>query len=174
LSYLQLVEVAFVATLRHMGVSLRRIRIARDFLESAFGMEYPFATMKLQTDGARVLYDLRDCEGRWAERLLGEASAAGQVIWADPIRDRITEFQYEHGVAIRWFPRGRAVPIVVDPQVQFGTPILADSALPTLVVKERYQAGETIQEIKQDFGIEAAAIRHALVFEGISPTVAAA
>lgn len=175
LSYLDLVEVAFVATLRHMGVQLRRIRIARDYLAKVFTVEYPFAQLRLMTDGARVLYDLKDDEGPWVNTFLGEASAGGQVIWAEPIQDRIKEFDYDefYELAIRWFPWGKEAPIVVDPQVQFGAPILKDSAVPTLVVRERYDVGETIEEIQRDFGIDEVAIRHALAFEGAQPMVGA-
>ena len=176
LSYLDLVEVAFVATLRNMGVRLRRIRIARDYLARVFNTDYPFARLKLKTDGARILYDLKEEEGPWVDRLLGEASAYGQVIWKEPILDRIMEFDYDldRQLAIRWFPRGREAPVVVDPQIQFGAPILRETGVPTWVVKERYEVGETVDEIKADFGIELQAIMYALAFEGIQPVVATA
>ena len=176
LSYLQLVEVAFVATLRNMGVQLSRIRVARDYLRKIFDVEYPFAMRRLKTDGARILIDLRAEEGQWINRLLVEASAHGQIIWAEPILDRIEEFDWDdvRQLAMRWFPRGRNARLVVDPQIQFGAPILRDSAVPTLVVKGRFEAGESMKEIEEDFGIDEAAIREALVFEGIQPLVAVA
>jgi uncharacterized protein (DUF433 family) len=177
LSYLQLVEVAFVATLRKMGVQLGRIRIARDYLAKRFDTDYPFAQLELKTDGARVLNDLKEEQGRWVGRLLlEEASAHGQVIWVEPILDRIRQFEYheDSGWAIRWFPRGKDGPIVVDPQIQFGAPILKDYGLPTMVIRERYQVGEKPEEIEQDFvGITSLAILQALEFEGIAAVAAA-
>jgi len=175
LSYLQLVEVAFVATLRKMGVTLGRIRIARDYLAKRFDTEYPFAQLEPMTDGARVLNELKEEQGPWLDQvLLEEASAHGQIIWVGPIVDRIRQFEYEHGWAIRWFPRGKEGPIVVDPQIQFGAPILKDCGLPTMVVRERYEAGEKPEEIEQDFvGITSLAILQALEFEGIAAVAAA-
>lgn len=167
LSYLQLVEVAFVATLRRLGVSLRKIRVAREYLATRFQAEYPFAQLQLKTDGTEVLKDLGDSEASLVRTLL-VPSRHGQLVWAEPIQDRIREFDYDEvrRLAVRWFPRGRGVPVVVDPQIAFGAPILVDSKLPTWVVGERLKAGESIEEIEQDFGISEAAIRHAIEFEG--------
>jgi uncharacterized protein (DUF433 family) len=168
LSYLQLVEVAFVATLRRIGVTLQRLRIAHEYLAHRFGAaEYPFAQLKLKTDGAHVLKDL-ETESSWVNSLL-VASAHGQIVWADPIEERIRQFDYdlEHGLAIRWYPRGPDAPVVVDPQIAFGAPILRDDGIPTGVIRGRYQAGEDPGEIGEDFGIRPEAVRYALEFEGV-------
>lgn len=168
LSYLQLVEVAFVATLRKLGVSLGKIRIARDYLQTRFQKEYPFAQLELKTDGVEVLKDLSEAEGPWV-RLLLVPSAHGQTAWAEAIEDRIREFDYDEirRLAIRWFPRGRGVPVIIDPQIAFGAPILADSKLPTWILRDRLNAGETLEEMEEDFGVPSTSLRHALEFEGV-------
>lgn len=169
LSYLDLVEVAFVATLRGMRVPLRRIRVAWRYLAKRFETDFPFAQLDLKTDGASVLYALTDEEGAWLEKLLVDAGESGQIMWAEPVWDRIREFDYDerHSLAIRWFPRGRDGPIIVDPRIQFGAPILRDSGLATWAVRERFQAGESVQEITEDFGIQESAVWHALEFEEV-------
>jgi uncharacterized protein (DUF433 family) len=168
LSYLELVEVAFVATLRHMGLRLQRIRIAHDFLRTRFEVEYPFAQLKLKTDGAEVLKDLEAEQGKWVELMI-VASRGGQLVWKEMIQDRIREFEYDrtYGWAIRWFPRGANGPVLVDPRVAFGAPVLREYGLPTWVVRDRYRAGESPKEIEEDFGVSLRAIRQALDFEGI-------
>ena len=95
LSYLQLIEVAVVATFRKMGVSLQRLRIAHSYLLKRFDVEYPFAQLKLKTDGANVLKDLEDAEGKWVNQLIEVPSEHGQIVWASAIRDRIREFDYD-------------------------------------------------------------------------------
>ncbi len=167
LSYLQLVEVAFVATMRRIGVTLERLRIAHAYLSTRFGAEYPFAQMKLKTDGAHVLKDLEEAEGSWINRLV-VVSRHGQVVWADPIEERIRQFEYDlqQGLAIRWFPRGSEAPIVVDPQIAFGAPVLREAAIPTAVIRGRFEAGEDIEEIGEDFDIPPDMVTYALRFEG--------
>ena len=168
LSYLELVEVAFVATLRHMDIKLEQIRIAHDFLRTRFAVEYPFAQLKLKTDGAEVLKDLEVEQGDWVELMI-VASRHGELLFREMIQDRIREFVYdEHwGWAITWYPRGVSGPVLVDPRVAFGAPVLREYGLPTWVVKGRYQAGESEAEIQEDFGISLIAVRQALDFEGV-------
>lgn len=60
LSYLQLAEVAFVATFRRLGVSLERIRRAHDYLAQIFHDEYPFSQRRLLSEGSHVLLELRE------------------------------------------------------------------------------------------------------------------
>jgi len=57
LSYLQLVEVAFVASFRQRGVPLQRIRKAREYVAKVFGAEFPFAEYRFKTEGVHVLMD---------------------------------------------------------------------------------------------------------------------
>jgi uncharacterized protein (DUF433 family) len=168
LSYLQLVEVSFVATLRHIGVTLERIRIARDYLARRFEVEHPFAQLGVRTDGADIFSALEDTEGPWVKRLV-VASRYGQIVWADPIEERIQQFDWDmdQQLAVRWYPRGKDAPVVVDPQIAFGAPILRDSAIPTAVIRGRFEAGEEIEEIEGDFGVSPEAIRYALAFEGV-------
>ncbi len=93
---------------------------------------------------------------------------AGQTIWHDMIMRRLDEFEYDHDLAVIWRPRGRDVPIVMDPRVAFGSPIAKESGVPTWVFRERIAAGETVSEIADDFGASPTEIRQALDFEGVA------
>ena len=59
LSYLELVEVAFVATFRGLGVSLRNIRLAREYIAQTLNSEFPFVEYRFKTDGRHLLIDFR-------------------------------------------------------------------------------------------------------------------
>jgi uncharacterized protein (DUF433 family) len=165
-----LVEVAMVATFRRMGVSLARLRAAREYLARRFEAEFPFAELRLKTDGAHVLKDLAAGEQSWVNTLL-VASADGQIAWADAIEDRIHEFEYDEEnlrVAIRWYPRGAEGLIVVDPQIAFGVPITRQGSVPTAVIRERYRSGEGMQDIGDDFTLAPEYVRAALEFERVT------
>lgn len=165
LSYLQLVEVAFVATFRSLGVSIQRIHHARDYLAQTFQTEHPFAELRLKTEGKHVLLDLRDVERDAEIGRLIVADAAGQIAWRDVIADRFAEFIYEGDLAIRWHVRGPDSPVVIDPRVSFGAPTIR--GVPTWVIKGRAQAGEPIEDIEEDFGLDRDEVIQALEFEGI-------
>src|ERR1700730_736649 len=65
LSYLQLIEVAFVVDFRRAGVKLDRLRQAHDYCRKTFSSEYPFAQRKFKTDGVHVFAEFMEHEGGW-------------------------------------------------------------------------------------------------------------
>ena len=166
LSWLQLVETAFVASFRARGVSLPALRRSYAYLAKVFNAEYPFAEFRLQTDGAHVLSEFEQAD-QLASGLI-VTDEGGQTIWHDMIMRRLDEFEYDHDLAVIWRPRGRDVPIVMDPRVAFGAPMAEASRVPTWVFRERFAAGESIDEISDDFGAAEAEILAALDFEGVA------
>ncbi len=52
--------------------------------------------------------------------------------------------------------------VVIDPRISFGRPVLAGSGIPTAVIAERYKAGESIDELADDYGRERLAIEEAI------------
>ncbi len=166
LSYLQLVEVAFVATFRALGVSLQRIRRAREYASKVFRVEYPFAEQRWLTEGYHILLDLRDIEGETEYSKLIFADKAGQEAWRIMVSDRFAEFDYEHGLALVWHVAGRDSPVVIDPRIAFGAPIV--DGIATWIVRGRIEANESISEIRDDFGLTEEQIRYALEFERVT------
>ena len=168
LSYLQLVEVAVVSIFRKLGVSLQKIRKSRQYLAQSFSTEFPFTQYRFKTEGVHILLDLSQFEHDEELRLV-VADKGGQLAWQDVMEDRLLEFDYEDaGVAVKWHLAGRQSLVVIDPRVAFGAPNV--SGIPTWVLKGRYNAGETMADIGEDFGLETLAIKDAWEFEGIDTT----
>ena len=165
LSYLQLVEVAFVATARQLPISLGEIRNTRNFFRQQFQAEFPFATHRFQTEGHFLLVDFLEVEPD-AERerfILG--GRGGQLAWAPLLGERFLEFEYEDDLAVIWHVAGRSSPVRIDPRMNFGAPTVR--GIPTWVVKGRYEAGEVVEEIQNDFNLEPSEVLAALDFEGV-------
>ena len=165
LSYLELVEVAFVATFRGLGVSLQRIRKARDYAAQVLKSEYPFAEYSWLTEGQHVLLDLSAIEGDISAGRLVAADNEGQVGWKDVVSDRFHQFDYESGIALVWHPASRKSPVVIDPRISFGAPSV--SGVPTWALKGRWDSGEKVADIQDDFGLSEQDICSALSFEGV-------
>lgn len=167
LSYLELVEIAFVATFRALGVSLQRIRRAREYLQLNFKKEYPFAQLSLKTEGHHVLMDMLEIEPDVQIQALIIADAHGQTAWQSMVADRFAEFDYEEGgLAITWHVAGRESPVVIDPRISFGAPTIR--GIPTWALKGRWEAGESKDDIEDDFLLEPPEVEAALRFEGIA------
>jgi uncharacterized protein (DUF433 family) len=167
LSYLQLVELAFAASFREVGISLQRVRKAHEYLSKVFQVEYPFAQLELKSDGVHILKELQELEDGHRNKLV-VADKDGQEAWPELIAKRLDQFDYEFGLALRWHPRGKQVPIIVDPRISFGAPIVAAAGIATWVLKERYEAGETIEELQEDFQVSRQDLHTALAFEGLT------
>ena len=41
--------------------------------------------------------------------------------------------------------------VMVDPEIQFGRPVLTGTGIPTLVIADRYKAGESIKDLARDY-----------------------
>lgn len=168
LSYMQLIEVAVVAAFRKAGVKLSRIHDAREYVRKKLECEYPFAEYRFKTNGKRLWMDYQQVEGeRGKGKLLG-VDQGGQLAWETIIGRRLQEFEYEDGgVAIRWRVAGQKSPIIIDPKISYGAPTVG--GIPTWVIKGRWEAGESIADIADDFGLHRLDVRKALQFEGLKP-----
>lgn len=165
LSYLELVEVAFVATFRALGVSLQRIRRARTYAAQVLNAEYPFAEHAWLTEGHHVMLDLREIDDDASLDSLIVGDADGQIVWRELVGERFAQFDYEDSLALIWHVGGRGKPVVIDPRVSFGAPTVR--GVPTWILKGRWSAGESVSDIEDDFGLSEEEIRHGLRFEGL-------
>lgn len=165
LSYMQLIEVAVVAAFRNAGVPLREIRANREYVASQLKSEFPFAEYRFKTDGKSMFMDYAQIDGKTGKGKLLRASRGGQLAWEDII-GRLEEFDYEReGIVVRWHVAGPGSRVVIDPRIGFGTPTVRGT--PTWVVSGRWNAGEKIEDIGDDFNLDEQEVREALAFEGI-------
>lgn len=165
LSYLQLIEVAVVASFRKAGVTLKKIKAAREYLSKQLEAEHPFAQYRFKTDGKELWMDYAQLHAP-SDKTLLVPSMGGQLAWTDII-GRLQEFEYDEDskLAVQWRVAGAAKSILIDPRVQFGAPAIDGVA--TWVFKGRWKAGEPVDEIADDFGVPNSAVLEALAFEGI-------
>ena len=166
LSYLELVEVLVVASFRKHGIPLQRIRKAHSYLSHMFKVSYPFAQLQLKTSGPNILKELIDTEA-WELSSLVVANQAGQLVWPEMVDARLAQFEYEYDLALRWFPNGKDGPIMIDPRISFGTPIVRSAGIATWVLRERYEAGESLDDLEDDFQVGRADLLSALDFEDV-------
>ena len=168
LSYMKLIEVAFVAFFRKLGLPLQRLRAARMYAAQNLNSEFPFAEHRWKTEGYHLLMDLDQFEHS-DDFMVVVADQGGQLAWEELVADKFAEFTYEpvgsEKWALRWHPAGRHSKVVIDPRISFGAPIV--EGLPTWVIKGRWDAQESVEEIIEDFEITREAVLDGLRFEGI-------
>ena len=164
LSYLQLIEVATIATLRKRGVKLEIIRDFRDYVAHALNSQYPFAEHRFKTDGKRLVMDSEQFDRAVKGKLI-EPARGGQLAWREVIGEKLEEFDYHDGLASRWHVAGRDKPIIIDPQIAFGAPALR--GVTTWILRERFQGGESLRLLADDFDLSTSEVKAALAFEHV-------
>lgn len=178
LSFVNLVEVHVLDALRcEHDIPLQRTRAVLRILEKLFpGERHPLADRDLLTEGGEVFVDHL---GR-----LVSASRDGQIAIREVLQAHLRRVDRDPaGRASRLYPftRKRQDPqsllreprlVMIDPEIQFGRPVLTGSGIPTLVIADRYKAGESIADLARDYDRPQAQIEEAIRCELALPTAA--
>jgi uncharacterized protein (DUF433 family) len=152
-SFLQLVEIAVVVAFRSHGVSLKRLRDAHAYARTAFDFDYPFASMDLGESGGHVLHQFEE-ERPDGKGKLVELDGSGQFVLPEMVKVRILEFDFVDRLAVRWFPFGRTVPVVIDPHLAAGNPTVHGTRVTVETLRKRWKAGEPMASIADDLELE--------------------
>jgi uncharacterized protein (DUF433 family) len=166
LTFEDLIEIAAVAAARESRLSLQRIRQAIDFAVTELGIQRPLLSERLLTDG-RALFMPEAKSPQYVN-----LNRFGQLAWK-PIEDVLRTIEYDKGVAARWWPRGKGVEILVDPEVNFGRPVLAPLGVRTETLVDRFDAGDDIDDLAGEYSTGPGLIQEALRFENRFGAVAA-
>jgi uncharacterized protein (DUF433 family)/DNA-binding transcriptional MerR regulator len=163
LSFTNLVELhVLVAIRRQYGVSLQNVRRAVDFMHKHLPGTHPLASQRMLTDGKDLLV-------RNAGEILN-VSRAGQIEM-DIVSAFLSRIEFRDGALLRLFPFTTTSvdsdprTVVIDPRIQFGRPCLLGTGVPTEVIGERFQAGETIESIAADYGVTSRQVEDAIRYE---------
>jgi uncharacterized protein (DUF433 family) len=180
LSFTNLVELFVLADLRRVhGVPLQRVRTALRYVEKHLGIARPLVDARFKTDGLDMFVEhLAEPDAapsvtkkpRGAVRrppaaapvtgALVNASAGGQVAIRQALETRLSRVEFDDtGFAVRLFPLVRRDSvqqphsIMMDPQRGFGRPVLAATGIRTSIVADRFFAGESYQDLADDYGV---------------------
>ena len=160
-SFLELVEIVVVSRFRQgigsTPVSLGTLREAHSYALELFGLSHPFASLKMRVEGGHLMHEF-DLHNRKGPRLALDLHGQWALPW--PVQDEMEHLDFDGGTrardpfALRWFPRGRKVPIVVDPHVAAGRPTIYKRAVTVETLIQRHRRGEPIEDLASDYDVE--------------------
>ncbi len=163
LSYLQLIEVVMVAAFRRVGIKLDATYRVHEDLRAVFQHDNPFALPDFKDRYPLLSPHLQSGRGLWQAL----ETQDGQRVWTPLLVEQFEQFDYDVGLAIRWYPRGRDGLVVVDPRMSFGASTVVGTGIATDILAQRYVAGETLEETADDFRLSIHQLEVALAFEGV-------
>ncbi len=156
-SFAGLVEGMVLAAIRKSGVPMQRIRPALLALQAEFGIEHALASRRLYSDGAELLYDFATNEAGGPSWNVGQLVVlrTGQCVFTEVVAEYLNRIEYaKDGYArLVHLPEYRDRQVVADPTRSFGQPIFVHGAARVADVLGRFQAGESLQEVADDYGV---------------------
>jgi len=170
LSFHNVVEAHVLAAIRrHHGVRLAKVRAALKYVRERFQVERPLIDVAFQTDGLDLFVE------RYGELI--NASRQGQLAMRQILSAYLQRIERDaRGLPIRLYPFTRVSAgdawletapkvVVISPLISFGRPFIAGTGVPTAVVWERYQAGDSIAQLADDYHMDIRAVEEAIRYE---------
>ncbi|MFN0071549.1 MAG: DUF433 domain-containing protein, partial [Chloroflexota bacterium] len=153
-----LIEIVAIGALRAAGFSVRSIRQIVTNCEEIFQLPHPLASLKFKVGGGDVFVQA-------GNELVEVGRRKRMIAWNEFLSPFLNNLDYEFDIARRWWPRGHEAYVVVDPEYGFGLPVIVGSGVRTEIVRERFTAGDSREQIADDFNLSALEVDHALRFE---------
>jgi uncharacterized protein (DUF433 family) len=152
LSFVNLVEAHVLdAIRRHHQVPLSKIRQAIHYLRQQFSSKHPLAEQRFETDGLDLFID------KFGQLI--NVTDSGQLALRELLKAHLHRVEHDStGTVVRLYPftrkRDLREPklVVIDPHISYGRPVLVGTGIPTAIIAERYKAGESIDELAEDYG----------------------
>jgi uncharacterized protein (DUF433 family) len=164
LSFLNLVEAHVLAAIRRQHhVPLPKVRQALSYVSKELNIDRPLAKEDFQTDGIDLFVEMLGS--------LINVAREGQTEMKDLIQNHLKRIERDTttGLPVRLYLftrkdeiKDQPSPVVVDPRVAFGRPVLAGGSVPTAVLADRFKAGDTLQQLAEDYDTSSQNIEEAL------------
>jgi uncharacterized protein (DUF433 family) len=166
LSFVELMELRVVKALIDEGVSLQAVRVVARVASEYFETDHPLASQRLYTDGSTVFAELLGDEREVPDLVELSRKRVNQVIAGRIFQPFLVEIDFnpETALAERWWPLGRRIPIVLDPEIAFGAPVIAGTAVRTSTLA-RMAGEESVAEAAYAYDLEQEQVRSAVEFE---------
>lgn len=164
LSFVNLVEAHVLSALRREhAIQLPKVRTAIAYLRNHLHSRHPLADQQFETDGLDLFVQKYGT--------LINITRDGQLAMRNVLQSflkRVKRDAQGAPVKLYLFVRGaidEPFAVVVDPAVSFGRPVLEGTGIPTEVLAQRYKAGDSYEQLVEDYGRPKEEIEEAIRYE---------
>src|SRR5882672_8930328 len=165
LSFSNLIEAHVLRSLRtDHGVPVKALRGALAYAERTLGIDRLLLRPELRTDAGKVFLD------RYGELI--ELSASGQLAMRRMFDEHLKRIDWDSSrFPVRLYPfllasaPSEERPIVIDPRIAFGRPVVQRKGISTTIIAERVDAGESVDDVAADYDLRPLEIEQAIVYE---------
>lgn len=164
-----LAEAYIVKTLRDAGLPMQRIRPAVLALRKEIGAQEALLSGRLKTDGVEVLYEYLDDPDTSPDSSASLAVVRDkQRVFREVVEEHLQTVKYSAEDVISSFYPAKygGADIIVDPYINSGQPTFEATGIRVADFLGRVEAGEPLDEVIDDFGIDADVARRVLDSHG--------
>ena len=167
-SFLDLMELRFVAHFRQQGVPLQTLRRAAEQARADWKTSHPFALSK-----SKYLTDRRKIFGQVAkdagDKVTWDMATNQLEMWEviESIVAKGVEFDPASNLAERWTPLRNDCPnVIIDPRLAFGRPVIGAKGVPTAALFRQWRAeAGNAERVANWFKVSAGEVAQAVEFE---------
>lgn len=165
LSFTNLIEAHVLRSLRaEHGVEVKALRKALAYAEQKLGIDRLLLREDLRTEAGKVFLD------RYGQLI--DLTASGQLALRRVFDDHLQRVEWDESrFPIRLYPFISTLsptpdrPIVIDPRIAFGRPIVLRHGVSTAAIAERIDAGETVAGVAADYDLDSSEVEEAVLYE---------
>jgi len=164
LSFWNLIEAHVLRSLRtEHGVAIKELRKALRYAERTLQIDRLLLHKDLRTHAGEVFLD------QYGKLI--SLNASGQLAMRKLFEEHLKRVEWDQWqFPVRLYPFVSAgtstqKPIAIDPNIAFGRPVVLRRGISTGAIAERIDAGETVAELVEDYGLSQAEIEEAVLYE---------
>ena len=164
LSFSNLIEAHVLRSLRtEHGVPLVAVRQALAYAQRELNIDQLLLREELCTTGGELFLD------KYGQLI--NLSASGQLAMRKVFEAHLKRVEWGRlRLPVRLYPflvseSADAKPIVIDPQICFGRPVVSKAFVSTRSIADRIDAGEKVEDVARDYDLTTEAIEGAIVYE---------
>lgn len=166
-SFLDLMELRFIAIFRAQKVPMQTLRRAAMKARKDWGVNHPLAL-----SSEKYVTDRRSVFARAAEEsddpVTWDMATGQHEMWVtiEQTIERGVEFDPKTYLARIWHPKISQFPnVVIDPRLAFGRPVIAGTMVPTSVLFRQWKAEGSKDIVAKWFDVSPAAVTTAIEYE---------
>lgn len=161
LSFANLIEAYVLKALRQEhGVSMDAVRNALNYAERKLNISRLLLSPDLQTTAGDLFLK------RYGELI--NLSQSGQLALRRMFEEHLKRIEWENKIPNRLYPYygvDEEKIIAIDPSIGFGRPVLIRKGISTAIITDRIDAGESIEELAEDYALNTKEVEMAIIYE---------
>lgn len=158
ITFLDLISMRMIAIMRSRDVKLREIKKHEAWLRKEFGIKWPFVSREMWTFGGHVFVQFE--ERLWASSKSGQEAMEFLKDWLSKVE---VDMRFdEYNIASSWYPYKD---IYLDPKIQFGTPCINETRIPTRTIWRKIKSGDSPEILANLYDLSMTQIEHAIQWE---------